>query len=1024
MALRTALLYAVVATLWILFSDALLVRMVSKPETIGELAALKGSLFVLVTAVLLWMVFRRQLRLVEQEATGRKKAEEERSDSEKKFSFYAERAPLAMFVVDQSGKCVDFNPAAIELLGYAAKTLPGLVFSEVVPDNHRAHAIREFEVLKQRGHIETDCRLKRRDGTLVWVSVRGVKISDDRFLAYCQDITQRMDHEREIERLSRIRATLGAVNQMIVRSTSREELFQDLCRIVAEHAGFKLAWVALIDPETRNLKVAAHAGDCNGALEQIKLYADDRQCGHCPPSICVREGKPSIFNDFLNDPRSWPWQELAMEHGIRAMAAMPITHCGEVHGAFTVCSGELNPFQDKEIALLQELAMDISYALEHLEQQAQKQKAELALRNHETLLRETGRIAKVGGWDFDAVTGRIYCTEEIFHIHEVDFTPEPTMETIQSLFPKETYGLIEEMHRKALEQATPFDLELEFTTAKGNHKWVRMIGHPLVENGKVVRLQGSVQDITEHKLAEDSLHLQSAALEAAGNAIMITDSGGKIEWANSAFTDTTGYTLSEAIGRTPRIFKSGRNSQEMYWEMWNTILAGHVWHGELINRRKDGSLYPDETTITPVRNKRGKITHFIAIKQDVTARKKLEEQFRQSQKMEAIGTLAGGVAHDFNNLLAVILMQTEIMAEEDHLSIKQSDGLRDIISAAERAADLTRQLLMFSRKNVMQPAKIDLNRIVSNLTRMLVRIVGEDIKMQLKHPPSPLAIHADPGMMEQILMNLSVNARDAMPRGGRLMIETLPVDLDEFGASQMPQARAGSFVCLSVSDTGGGIPPEILPHIFEPFFTTKDVGRGTGLGLATVFGIVQQHQGWIDVRSVVGEGTTFRIYFPRLAGEEIVKTTPSNATTMRGGHETILLVEDEAPLRYIARQVLTHLGYEVLEAGTGREALEIWRQFRDQIKLVVADLVMPDGMNGKDMADRMKDELPDLNIIYISGYSREMVGRDFPLVERENFLAKPFQAHQLAQIVRARLDAIEQEPEVRFLQPNLIAMAQ
>ncbi|MEI9961248.1 MAG: response regulator [Limisphaerales bacterium] len=407
----------------------------------------------------------------------------------------------------------------------------------------------------------------------------------------------------------------------------------------------------------------------------------------------------------------------------------------------------------------------------------------------------------------------------------------------------------------------------------------------------------------------------------------------------------------------------------------------------------------------PVRDKAGKYYGRIWTFRDITERRKLEEQLRQAQKMEAIGRLAGGVAHDFNNVLAVIQMQSDLLKSEGDLSPAQLDFAEEINAAAQRASALTRQLLLFSRKEVLQPCDLDLNQSVNNMTKMLRRTLGEDIQLQFRFALQPLFIHADAGMIDQVLMNLAVNSRDAMFKGGQLAIETSAVDFDESIRGLSAQARPGSFVCLSVSDTGSGIPPEVLPRIFEPFFTTKDVGKGTGLGLAIVFGIVHQHHGWINVDSQVGRGTTFRVFLPRLSKMSLQKPGQPALASVRGGHETVLIVEDDAFLRATVHKTLSHLGYHVLEAINGLEALNLWKQHRDEIHLLLTDLIMPGGMTGKDLGEQLLKENPKLKVIYTSGYSADIAGNDFPLQEGVNFIAKPFEAHKLAQIIRARLDA-------------------
>jgi PAS domain S-box-containing protein len=346
--------------------------------------------------------------------------------------------------------------------------------------------------------------------------------------------------------------------------------------------------------------------------------------------------------------------------------------------------------------------------------------------------------------------------------------------------------------------------------------------------GEIIGMLGTYLDITERKQAEASRDRLATAVEQASETIVITDTKGTILYANPAFEKTSGYTRAEALGQNPRVLKSGKQDAEFYRQMWAVLQRGEVWNGHFINRRKDGTLYEEEANISPVRDAAGKIINYVAVKRDVTHEVQLETQFRQAQKMEVIGQLAGGVAHDFNNILAVIQMQASLL-KSDGLSTEQTELADGITESVQRAVALTRQLLLFSRREVFQPRDLELNETIAATTKMLKRMLGETIEMQLKLAAQPLFLHADAGMLDQVLMNLCVNARDAMPGGGHLLIETAGVELDELAVGQSVQARAGSFVRLSVSDNGGGIPPEILPQIFEPFFTTKPVGKGTGL---------------------------------------------------------------------------------------------------------------------------------------------------------------------------------------------------
>jgi signal transduction histidine kinase/CheY-like chemotaxis protein len=391
--------------------------------------------------------------------------------------------------------------------------------------------------------------------------------------------------------------------------------------------------------------------------------------------------------------------------------------------------------------------------------------------------------------------------------------------------------------------------------------------------------------------------------------------------------------------------------------------------------------------------------------EDVTERLSLEAQLRHSQKMDSVGQLAAGVAHDFNNMLTVIQGHAGMVLARPGLLPELRDAAQAIFFAAERAANLTRQLLMFSRKGLMQPALVDLREIVANMTKMLKRLIGETINLQFEPPAKLPLVKGDVGMLEQVLMNLAVNARDAMPNGGTLWIAISPVQIEQEYAQTHPDARAGSFLCLSVKDTGFGMDTTTMSRIFEPFFTTKEIGKGTGLGLATVYGIVRQHEGWIDVASEPGEGSTFTVYLP--ARSEPVpagQTRHAPETQVKGGKETILVVEDEPLLRDMAQTILQDCGYKVVEARSGVQALELWKSHPDGIDLVLTDIVMPEGISGMELAKKLLPANPTLKIIFASGYSMEELDTDFIWQGNALFLQKPYTAFTLAKAVRECLD--------------------
>jgi len=546
--------------------------------------------------------------------------------------------------------------------------------------------------------------------------------------------------------------------------------------------------------------------------------------------------------------------------------------------------------------------------------------------------------------------------------------------------------------------------ELHLLRQDGTRFWALLNLSPLWdEQGEYNGAMCLVSDIEQSKTTQAMLELQATALQATANSIVITDAKGNIVWTNPAFTELTGYDQQEALGKNPRFLNSRRQRPELYRNLWNTILAGNTWHGELTNRRKDGTLYEKEMTITPVRSATGEITHFVAINQDVTERKSLERQLRQAQKMEAIGRLAGGVAHDFNNMLGVIIGYGDILQTQIPPDHPGNMEVLEMQKAARRAADLTRQLLAFSRKQVLQPQVLSPNSLIEELGKMLRRLIGESIEFEFRPGKEVARVKVDPGQLEQIVMNLAVNSKDAMPEGGRLILETANVKIDDDFARSHPPMRPGPYVMLSVRDTGSGMDAETLSHIFEPFFTTKEQGKGTGLGLSIVYGIVKQSGGFIWVDSELNRGSTFRIYLPPTAEAEPV-TAPAPSLRSLRGTETILVVEDETSLREMIRLVLAGNGYKVLEASNARDALAILNSHSNAIPLFITDIALPGSMNGLELARAVAECTRVIRPILMTGFAGEIYTYGLTLSPEVALISKPFSSDLLLHKVREVLD--------------------
>ena len=485
----------------------------------------------------------------------------------------------------------------------------------------------------------------------------------------------------------------------------------------------------------------------------------------------------------------------------------------------------------------------------------------------------------------------------------------------------------------------------------------------------------------------------------------------KVDFANKYIETLLGYSLEERRN-TPEFWKSVIHPDDREQVVRNgaeLISTGGQSTEKFRWIAKDGRVIWVETQVKVVHDTGGKPIGLRGVTIDISERIQLEAQLRQSQKMESVGQLAGGIAHDFNNILTVIQGHGSLLRCSKNLTPLQGESLEQITLAGERATDLTRQLLTFSRRQVMQTRPVDLNEVVSQFTKLMGRVVGEDVSIRVNYSPSAPLVYADPGMMEQLLMNLAVNSRDAMPKGGTLTIQTSTVVIDHAHKQQNADAVLGEAVCLTVRDTGCGIPPENLSKIYEPFFTTKGVGKGSGLGLATVYGIVKQHSGWITVQSEVGKGTVFQVFFPSSKEKQIPREIQVPESALRGGTETILVVEDEEPLRNLVNQILRKFGYTVLQADSGISALKLYKQNRDSIHLLLTDMVMPDGMTGRELAEIVQFDNPEIKVIFTSGYNVEIVGKDFSLHDGLNFVQKPYHPKKLAKAVRDCLDNVRVE---------------
>ncbi|MCE9614914.1 MAG: PAS domain S-box protein [Lentisphaerae bacterium] len=570
-----------------------------------------------------------------------------------------------------------------------------------------------------------------------------------------------------------------------------------------------------------------------------------------------------------------------------------------------------------------------------------------------------------------------------------------------SLLAPECLALVNQRIRQQCETGQPAPLvDMVYLRLDGSRIDVETTAVPIRYQDRPAHLV-FIRDVSARKQAEAEQRRLMAAAEQSGESIVITDAAGLIQYVNPAFVLASGYSRTEAIGQNPRLLKSGQQDAALYTALWTTITSGNTWLGRMVNKRKDGSLYTEEATISPVRNEEGRIVNFVAIKRDITGHLHLEAQFHQAQRMESVGRLAGGVAHDFNNLLMGIMGCAELCRDEVGKDHRISAWIDEIISSAERSAAITRQLLAFARKQVIVPVVLDFNQAVAGMLKLLRRLLGEDIELVWSPTTGAHTVMMDPSQIDQILANLTVNARDAINGVGNLTIATRDVSIGETFCASHAGATPGHYVKLSVTDNGCGMDAATLEHIFEPFYTTKGVGEGTGLGLATVYGIVSQNNGFVHVESAPQRGTTFHVYLPQC--EDAAAPPEDRPPACPRGTETILLVEDEKSIRVTGKALLEILGYTVLTAESPEAALRIVAEHAGPIDLLITDVVMP-GMNGRELATRLVELRPGIRYLFMSGYTADIIAHRGVLDQGVNFLPKPFGLDQIAGTVRHVLD--------------------
>jgi PAS domain S-box-containing protein len=785
-----------------------------------------------------------------------------------------------------------WSDAACALFGIAPDEFRGTrehFYSFVLPEDRPRLSADYSRVVSSGGllDVESEFRIRRQDGEVRWMMVRGNAHLDAdgsvgrRFGMY-MDITDRKHAEERILRLNRVYALLSALNAVLARIPDQQHLFDTACRIAVETGKMHAACIGLLDPDTGEARVVAQAGNMQDYHKDIRVSGSVGPYGGGPFGVSMREGRSVVCNDIESDPTFAPWREKALKRGFKSVGVFPLKLNGRTFGGYAHYADVPNFFDAEEIRLLDELAANISFAVEYLEKELRRQATEAALRESEERLRAIYEQAAVG-----------ICL-----------------------------------------------ISLDYRFEQVNRRFCEILG-----------------------CDADYLLKFASAIDATHP----DDREGDAQAVAKLLAGATSTTL-----------------EKRYLTRDNQV----VWV---------------RLTLSVLRSPQGDPRKFIGVIEDISARQTLEEQLRRSQRLESVGQLTGGVAHDFNNLLTIIQGGAEMLTSEPVSSPQQRLIAEMIGSAAERGAELTRRLLAFARRQSLQPAAVDVNQLVLSLDNLQRRTLGENVEIEFVRGAGMWSAQVDPGQLESALLNLTINARDAMPDGGRLTIETANSWISQEYADRHVDVQPGQYVQLSVSDTGVGIAPKDLGRVFEPFYTTKEMGKGTGLGLAMVYGFIRQSGGHVDIYSEVGHGTTVKMYLPRANEKLATVTEHKRHVDISHGTETILLVEDDEMVRRLARDQLKSLGYQVIEAADGPQALEFIRGPR-AIDLLFTDVVMPGGMSGRQLSDEASKLRPTLKVLYTSGYAENAIVHHGRLDPGVQLLGKPYRRAELAKKIRDVLE--------------------
>ena len=898
------------------------------------------------------------------------------------FRIFLKNGSVMLLVEPASGEIVAANQAASAYYGYAPERLAGMSMNQinVLPPDEVARE-RQRALREDRNYFSFQHRLASNELRDVEVYSTPVDVGG-RWLLFSivHDATERKHAEREQQRLNRALRLLSDCNVALVRAEDEQRLLFDICRLVVEVGGYVMAWIGFPQQDTgKSVHPVARSGYEDGYLENIRVSWDAAlDIGRGATGTAIRTGATSIITNYSTDVNAIPWREAAIRRGFRSAIGLPLISQGRAIGALTLYGSEPEVFASQEVALLEELASNLAFGIETLRMRRQKEAFEAELT-------EAQRIAHIGNWALDLVTGKLRWSEETFRLFEI--APDQfgaTYDAFLDAIHPEDRDEVNRAYAASVENRAVYAIDHRILMADGRIKWVQERGTTdFDEAGKPLRSRGTVQDITERKRAESELRLAASVFANSNEGIVITDASNIIVDVNPAFTRISGYSRDEAIGLSPSLLASGRHGADFYAGMWDSIRDQDFWQGEIWNRRKGGEVYAELLAISTIRDDTGRVRQHIGIFFDISERKRTEALLLQSQKMEAIGTLASGIAHDFNNILTSILGFNHLILGDIANSEAVARHVNKVQLAGTRAKDLVRQILTFSRQMPSQKSALDLCQIVTEVYQLIRTAAPANVKICQELPSGRAMVLATSIQLHQILMNLCVNAIDAIGK--------------QTGTVWIVLARAGSGFKLSVTDTGCGISREIQSKIFDPFFTTKGTGKGTGLGLSVVHGIVEDLGGTIAVERPPASGARFVIHLPQadfVGGEAKAAQTSMVAGSVSPPSLRVLAVDDDSAIVELLCSFLKRRGHRVSTSTEPAEALG-WIRGGERFDVVITDQVMPK-ITGIEFARAIGDCAPGTRVLLCSGREDLVDYDEIASARIDGFIVKPFNLIELA----------------------------